>query len=73
MALRALPAAVFGPRDLAPFLRLASARALLTGTAALRAAPTLDMAGFLAGGELGALAGASARLRPRAAYYLNPL
>jgi hypothetical protein len=44
-----LPAAVFGPRDLAPFLRLAAARALLTGSAALRAAPTLDMAEFLAG------------------------
>ena len=28
---RALPSGVFGPRDFAPFLRLASARALLTG------------------------------------------
>jgi hypothetical protein len=45
---RALPSSVFGPRDLAPFLRLASARALLTeegrGTA-----PALNMSGFLAG------------------------
>jgi hypothetical protein len=40
---RAFPSAVFGPRDFAPFLRLASARALLTGTAAQRAAPALDM------------------------------
>jgi hypothetical protein len=31
---RALPSSVFGPRDFAPFLRLASARASLTGTAA---------------------------------------
>ena len=45
----ALPSSVFGPRDFAPFLRLASARALLTGTAARGAAPALDMAGFLAG------------------------
>ena len=36
---RALPAGVFGPRDFAPFLRLASARALDTGTAARSAAP----------------------------------
>ena len=46
-----------GPRDFAPFLRLASARALLTGvaarpgapaagTAARGAAPSFDMAGF---------------------------
>jgi hypothetical protein len=41
----ALPSAVLGPRDFAPFFRLASARALLIGTAA-RATPTLDMAGF---------------------------
>jgi hypothetical protein len=45
-----LPLGVFGPRDFAPFFRLASARALDTGTAAPRAAPTFDMAGFLAGG-----------------------
>jgi hypothetical protein len=31
---RALPSGLFGPRDLAPFFRLAAARALLTGTAA---------------------------------------
>jgi hypothetical protein len=43
-----LPSGVFGPRDLAPLRRLASARALLTETAA-RAAPALDMAGILAG------------------------
>jgi hypothetical protein len=48
-AARALPSGVFGPRDLAPFRRLASARALLTGTAARGAAPTFDMAGFLQG------------------------
>jgi hypothetical protein len=46
---RALPSGVFGPRELAPLRRLASARALLTETAARGAAPTLDMAGFLAG------------------------
>jgi hypothetical protein len=46
---RALPAAVLGPRDRAPFFRLASARALLTETAARGAAPTLDMAEVLAG------------------------
>ena len=34
LAERALPSGVFGPRDFAPFLRLASARALLTGAAA---------------------------------------
>jgi hypothetical protein len=28
---RALPSGLFGPRDLAPFLRLASERALFTG------------------------------------------
>ena len=28
---RALPSGVFGPRDFAPFVRLASARALLSG------------------------------------------
>jgi hypothetical protein len=44
---RALPSGVFGPRDLAPFLRLASARALDTGTAARGAAPALDMAVIL--------------------------
>ena len=49
---RALPSEVFGPRDFAPFFRLASARALDTGTAAPRTAPALDMAGdsLLAGG-----------------------
>jgi hypothetical protein len=46
-AARALPSEVFGPRDLAPFFRLASARALLTGTAAADAAPPLDMTRFL--------------------------
>jgi hypothetical protein len=46
----ALPSADFGPFDLAPFLRLAAARALLTETAARGAAPSLDMAGFLAWG-----------------------
>jgi hypothetical protein len=40
------------PRDLAPLRRLASARASLTGTAARRAAPSFDMAGFLT--EVGA-------------------
>jgi hypothetical protein len=49
VAPRALPSGVFGPRDFAPFLRLASARALLTETAARGAAPIRDMAGFLAG------------------------
>jgi hypothetical protein len=44
---RALPAGVFGPRDLAPLRRLASARALLTGTAADGAAPIRDMAVIL--------------------------
>jgi hypothetical protein len=43
---RALPSSVFGPRDLAPFLRLASARALLTEAAAHDAAPELDMPGI---------------------------
>jgi hypothetical protein len=43
---RALPASVLGPRDFAPFLRLASARASLTVTAR-GAAPVLDMAGIL--------------------------
>jgi hypothetical protein len=43
----ALPSEVFGPRDFAPFLRLASARALDTATAARGAAPLSDMAGFL--------------------------
>jgi hypothetical protein len=53
-----LPSADLGPRDLAPFLRLAAARALLTGVAARAgasgaeaaargAAPIRDMAGFL--------------------------
>jgi hypothetical protein len=46
-AARALPSGDLGPRDFAPFLRLASARALLTETAAADAAPTLAMAGFL--------------------------
>jgi hypothetical protein len=44
-AARALPSAELGPRDRAPFRRLASARALLTETAAHGAAPALDMAG----------------------------
>jgi hypothetical protein len=39
---------VLGPRDILPLRRLASARAWLTGAAA-RAAPALDMVGFLAG------------------------
>jgi hypothetical protein len=43
-AARALPSSVFGPRDLAPFLRLASARVVLTDTVALGAAPIRDMA-----------------------------
>ena len=38
---------VLGPRDLAPFLRLASARAGLRETAAQGAAPALDMSEFL--------------------------
>jgi hypothetical protein len=42
-----LPSGVLGPRDLALFLRLASARALDTGTAARCAAPSLDMADSL--------------------------
>jgi hypothetical protein len=37
---RALPSDVFGPLDFAPFLRLASARALLTSTAARGDCPT---------------------------------
>ena len=52
----ALPSVVLGPRDLAPFFRLAAARALVTGTAAHGAAPRLDMVGSLvgrAGGRLG--------------------
>jgi hypothetical protein len=57
----ALPSSVLGPRDLAPFLRLASARAWLTGTAARSAAVALDMTGFLER-ETGA-GWASARLR----------
>jgi hypothetical protein len=55
---RALPSGAFGPRDFAPFLRLAVVRALLTGAAARLdvpgvdapgrgAAPDLDMARFL--------------------------
>jgi hypothetical protein len=44
---RALPSAVFGPRDFAPFFRLAAARAWLIGTAARGAAPVLDMAVIL--------------------------
>jgi hypothetical protein len=44
---RAFPSSALGPRDMAPFLRLASARVLLIGTAARRAAPGLDMVGFL--------------------------
>jgi hypothetical protein len=44
---RALPSGVFGPRDLAPFFRLASARGLGTATAARGAAPSFDMAEFL--------------------------
>jgi len=44
---RALPSEVFGPRDVAPLRRLASARALLIGTAARGAAPMRDMAGSL--------------------------
>jgi hypothetical protein len=60
-AARALPSAVFGPRDLAPLRRLARALLLspttkvggsgapawLMGTAARGAAPTSDMAEFL--------------------------
>jgi hypothetical protein len=42
-----LPSSVFGPRDFPPLRRLASARALLIGTAARGAAPSSDMAGFL--------------------------
>jgi hypothetical protein len=38
---------------LAPLRRLASARALLVGTAARGAVPTLEMAGFLVGCEIG--------------------
>jgi hypothetical protein len=45
-----LPSGLLGPRDFTPFFRLASARALDTGTAAPSAAPSFDMAGFLAGG-----------------------
>ena len=44
---RALPSGIFGPRDLALFFRLASARALLTESP--RAAPALDMAGWFVG------------------------
>jgi hypothetical protein len=44
-----LPSGVVGPRDLAPFLRLASAHPWLMETAAGRAAPTPYMTGFLAG------------------------
>jgi hypothetical protein len=40
---------MFGAPDLAPFSRLASARARLTETAARGPAPMLGMAGFLAG------------------------
>ena len=42
-----MPSGVVGPRDIAPFRPPASARALLTVTAAPGAAPMLDMAGFL--------------------------
>jgi hypothetical protein len=42
-----LPSSVLGPRDRAPFLRLAAARALLTVTAARDAAPIPDMTEFL--------------------------
>jgi hypothetical protein len=49
----ALPSGVFGPRDFAPFWRLAAARALLIWTAARGAAVALDMTGFL-GLETGA-------------------
>jgi hypothetical protein len=44
---RVLPSRVFGPCDFAPFLRLASARASDTETAARGATPDLDMARFL--------------------------
>jgi hypothetical protein len=54
-----LPSGVVGPRDFAPFRRLASARALLVGWAARCAAPMVDMAGILAGwGRQKGLAGA---------------
>ena len=56
---RALPSGVFGPRDFAPLLRLASAGALLTEAAARRAAPIRDMAVILGsrGLEVGAAEG----------------
>jgi hypothetical protein len=57
-----LPAGVFGPRDFAPFRRLASARALLIVTAARGAAPVLGMAGFLR------LAGCTATAAPVGAW-----
>ena len=43
----ALPSGVLGPRDVAPLRRLASARALVTVTAARDTAPALDMAVIL--------------------------
>jgi hypothetical protein len=42
------PSSVFGPRDFAPFFRLASVRAL-EGDGRAGATPTPDMAGFLPG------------------------
>ena len=54
-----LPSGVLGPREFAPLRRLASARALVTGTAARCAAPALDMAVILGWrpGTLGEKAG----------------
>jgi hypothetical protein len=56
----ALPSGVFGPRDLAPFLRLAAARAWDTGTAARRGANTGQ------GGDPWLEAGGGRRGRPKA-------
>jgi hypothetical protein len=53
VAPRALPSGVFGPRDFAPFLRLASARAFRIGTAAADAAPIREMAESLWTGVAG--------------------
>jgi hypothetical protein len=46
---RTTSSGIFGPRDLALLRQLASARALLIGTAARDAASALHIAGFLAG------------------------
>jgi hypothetical protein len=62
----ALPSAVVDPRDLAPFLRPASARALDTGRAARGAAPALDMARFLAGRGLAVEGARTGALEKRA-------